>query len=156
MEQPRYSIISVDIDSKAIIELEKGHYLRVRKKLVNIVFGRSLNIPETEEFIELYISKITSTKKKSIENITYFIVDHELKYTRESINTCPGFVVVWLDCSVEDEKRNNLIETIQAINYGLVSDQPYLINPMLSNPTKDWFEFYKDNILNLFKADGNL
>lgn len=152
MEQYRYSIISVVIDTKNHynIELESGDYLRVKKKFLVTEFGRPLNIPETEDIIELYISCITSIKKKSISGLVYFIIDHELKYTRETLNPCPGFTVMWLDCSLDEEKKTNLIETVQAINYGLIADKLFMLNPMLSNPTKDWFEFYKDNIFKLF------
>lgn len=152
MEQYRYSIISVVVDTKNHynIELESGDYLRVKKEYITTVFGKPLNIPEKESIIELYISCITYIKKKSISGLVYFIIDHELKYTRETLNPCPGFTVMWLDCSLDEEKKTNLIETVQAINYGLIADKLFMLNPMLSNPTKDWFEFYKDNIFKLF------
>lgn len=153
MEQYKYSIISVVIDTKNYrnIELESGDYLRVRKEYVTSVFGKPLNIPEKESIIELYISYITFMKKKSISGLVYFIIDHELVYKRESFFTCPGFAVRWVGDNLDDNKKTNLIETIQAISYGLISeDNLFMLNPMLSNPTKDWFEFYKDNIFKLF------
>ena len=152
MEQYKYSIISVVIDTKNHynIELESGDYLRLKKEFVTTVFGKPLNIPEKESLIELYISCITYIKKKSISGLVYFIIDHEMVYKRESSFTCPGFVVRWVGDNLDNDKKTNLIETVQAINYGLIADKLFMLNPMLSNPTKDWFEFYKDNIFKLF------
>lgn len=152
MEQYKYSIISVVIDTKNHynIELEPDNYLRVKKEYVTTVFGKPLNIPEKESIIELYISKITHIKTKSISGLVYFIIDHGMVYERESFFTCPGFAVRWVECNLDDDKKTNLIETVQAINYGLIADKLFMLNPMLSNPTKDWFEFYKDNIFKLF------
>ena len=151
MEQSNYTIICINFGYHKL-DLVKGESIVVHKNTIKNVFGQPIKIPEEDIFIELYISKISTPKRRYLENIAYFVIDHNRVFPNSYKN---AYCVMWADCFLSKIEKEILLDTIQAVSYNLIDD-PNLITSIVTNPTKDWFTYYKDNIFKLFETDGNM
>ena len=143
----RYTIVKI-----STVDYSANHYKEdesdvffIPNKYVSHITGDLLNF--IEPFPGSVCVRLRVPEKFSytirVNATSYLIIDHWDMRVFDSDNT-----VCWAANNLKEDEISNLIETIQAINLGLIDDIDVLYN-MLKKPTHNWIKNYYNKALDL-------